>query len=330
MTDPVLILRGLSVLLERKPKVAPVKLVDRFELTVVPGERWAIVGESGSGKSITARAIMGLVDPPLTRTAERIEIAGADLTEASARTWREVRGRQIAMILQDPMTALSPVFTIGNQMDETIRRGTSGAGAPPDRALELLRQVGIPEPARRLRTYPHELSGGMRQRVAIALALACASKVLIADEPTTALDVTVQAQILQLLAGLSDRSGTAVIMITHDIGILPGFAHKVAVMYAGRVMEAGPVAAVLGAPQHPYTRALLQARPGLAPGAPRRRLPVIGGAPPDLLAPRRGCPFAPRCALATPLCRETAPETVISGESRVACHAASAVSAAPG
>ena len=319
---PVLLVQGLSTCVTRKPPASNLTLVDRFDLTAMAGERWAIVGESGSGKSITAKSIMGLVDPPLAFTADRIEIAGLDLAGATRGDWRGVRGTRIAMILQDPLTALSPVYTIGNQIVETIRRKLPSHSAAQARALELLRQVGIPEPERRLLTYPHELSGGMRQRVAIALALACAPQVLIADEPTTALDVTVQAQILRLLVDLSGASGTAVIMITHDIGILPGFAHKVAVMYGGRVMEAGPVAEVLGAPQHPYTRALLRARPGRAPSEARRRLPVIAGTPPDLLRQRRGCPFAPRCELALPLCTEVEPPMIAKGATRVACHLA--------
>ncbi len=319
---PVLVVQGLSTLLTMDRSLPPVPLVDRFDLTVKPGERWAIVGESGSGKSITARSIMGLIDPPLSFSADRIEVDGVDLTHAGRDAWREVRGTRIAMILQDPLTALSPVFTIGNQLVETIRRGAVTALDARIRALELMRDVGLSEPERRMAAYPHQLSGGMRQRVAIALALASRPRVLIADEPTTALDVTVQAQILRLLVGLSQDLRTAIIMITHDIGILPGFADRIAVMYAGRVMEAGPVSDVLRAPQHPYTRALLRARPGREPAAPRRRLPIIGGAPPDLLQPRRGCPFAARCTLALPVCSDVEPLTVAVGQIRVACHLA--------
>jgi oligopeptide/dipeptide ABC transporter ATP-binding protein len=316
----VLVIRGLQTALTR-PGGAPLPLVDGIDLTVRAGERWAIVGESGSGKSITARTIMGLVDPPLGWTAERMEIGGIDLARASRAEWRAIRGHRIAMVQQDPLTALSPVFTVGNQLVETIRRKHVASGPARARAADLLRAVGIPDPERRLDAYPHEMSGGMRQRVAIALALACAPQVLIADEPTTALDVTVQAQILKLMAALSDELGTAVVMVTHDIGILPGFAHHVAVMYGGRLMEVGPVAEVLAAPEHPYTRALLAARPGRAPTAARRRLPVIAGTPPDLLASRAGCPFAPRCVVVLPVCTEIRPAMVAAGSRRVACHA---------
>jgi peptide/nickel transport system ATP-binding protein len=316
----VLVVTGLRTALAR-PGAAPVPLVDGIDLTVRAGERWAIVGESGSGKSIAARSVMGLVDPPLRWSAERIEIGGTNLSGAGRAEWRAIRGHRIAMIQQDPLTALSPVFTVGNQLIETIRRNEAAPRAARRRAADLLRAVGIPDPERRLDSYPHEMSGGMRQRVAIALALACAPQVLIADEPTTALDVTVQAQILKLMAGLSDELGTAIVMVTHDIGILPGFAHQVAVMYGGQLMEVGPVAEVLAAPEHPYTRALLAARPGRAPAAARRRLPVVPGTPPDLLSARAGCPFAPRCAAVLPPCTEVRPAMVEAGLRRVACHA---------
>jgi peptide/nickel transport system ATP-binding protein len=298
----------------------PLPLVEGFDLAVEAGERWAIVGESGSGKSLAARSMMGLIDPPLTSAAERIAIDGQDLTRASRADWRAVRGRRIAIVLQDPLTALSPVFTVGNQLAETVRRTGLSRAAARARSLELLIAVGIPDPARRQSAYPHEMSGGMRQRVAIALALAAEPRVLLADEPTTALDVTVQAQILRLMVGLSAASGTAIVMITHDIGLLPGFAHKVAVMYGGRLMETGPVAQLLAAPLHPYTRALLRAQPGRHPEAPRRRLPAIAGAPPEL-GRRRGCPFAPRCELAQPVCAEVEPPRTRFGDRRVACHA---------
>ena len=319
--DPVLFIKGLSTSLILDRPGASVPLVEGFDLSVAPGERWAIVGESGSGKSITARSIMGLIDPPLTWTAERIEIAGIDLSRATRAEWRAIRGQRIAMILQDPLTALSPVFTIGNQLIETVRLKRSSAAASREWALDLLRQVGIPDPISRQNAYPHEISGGMRQRVAIALALACEPQVLIADEPTTALDVTVQAQILKLLVALSERSRTAIIMITHDIGILPDFANQVAVMYAGRLVEVGPVAQVLSTPLHPYTRALLRAQPGRHPSMARRRLPVIGGTPPDLFRSRRGCPFAPRCDVALPHCTGTEPAMTQIRQRRVACHA---------
>lgn len=317
---PVLIVEGLTTWLTLDRAGTRVPLVEHFDLSVNAGERWAIVGESGSGKSISARSIMSLVDPPLLTKAGRIEVDGLDLSTATRAAWRTVRGQRIAMILQDPLTALSPVFTVGNQLIETIRRRPVEVGVARERSLDLLRQVGIPDPALRMKAYPHELSGGMRQRIAIALALACEPRVLIADEPTTALDVTVQAQILDLLVNLSERSGTAVIIITHDIGILPDFAHKVAVMYGGRLMEAGTVAQVLNAPRHPYTQALLRARPGRSSTEGRRRLPIIGGAPPDLMRKQQGCPFAPRCDVALPHCGQIRPETTLIDGRRVACH----------
>jgi len=317
---PILVVEGLRTFLTPDRGGVTIPLVGRFDLSVDPGERWAIVGESGSGKSIAARSIMCLVDPPLSSTADRIEIGGLDLTDASRAAWRNVRGQRIAMILQDPLTALSPVFTVGNQLVETIRRRPVSVHDARDRSLDLLRQVGIPDPALRLNAYPHELSGGMRQRIAIALALACEPQVLIADEPTTALDVTVQAQILELLVTLSEKTGTAVVMITHDIGILPEFAHKVAVMYGGRLVETGTVSQVLNTPLHPYTQALLRARPGRSSSAERRRLPVIGGAPPDLFRMQRGCPFAPRCEAALSTCSEIKPERAMIDGRRVACH----------
>ncbi len=327
---PVLIVEGLSTRLTLNRGGGTIPLVEHFDLLVNPGERWAIVGESGSGKSIAARSIMCLVDPPLIFTADRIEIDGLDLSSASRTAWRNVRGQRIAMILQDPLTALSPVFTVGNQLVETIRRRPFSMHEARDRSLDLLRQVGIPDPAMRMNAYPHELSGGMRQRVAIALALACEPQVLIADEPTTALDVTVQAQILDLLVTLSEKSGTAVVIITHDIGILPEFAHKVAVMYGGRLMETGTVSQVLNAPQHPYTQALLRARPGRSLSEGRRRLPVIGGAPPDLFRRQRGCPFAPRCEVAISHCGTIRPETTVIEGRRVACHLVTSSIGTPG
>lgn len=318
----VLVVKGLSTALTLADGKTSYPLVDGVDLTVKAGERWAIVGESGSGKSVTARSIMGLLDPPLSWKAQEFEIGGQDMTSADRAEWRAARGTKVALVQQDPLTALSPVYSVGNQLAETLRRKGPTAHAARQQALDLLRLVGIPDPELRQHAFPHEMSGGMRQRVAIALALACAPKVLIADEPTTALDVTVQAQILNLLVSLSDDLGMAVIMITHDIGILHDFAHQVAVMYGGRLMEVGPASEVLSDPAHPYTRALLKAQPGRAPDAPRRRLPMIAGTPPSLAGQQRGCPFAPRCDVALPHCSTLRPEKQSSGSRHVACHLA--------
>jgi oligopeptide/dipeptide ABC transporter ATP-binding protein len=320
--EEVLVVKGLSTRLALTDGKVGIPLVEGVDLTVKAGERWAIVGESGSGKSVTARAIMGLLDPPLDWKAERIEIGGQDMTTASRADWRGIRGTRVALVQQDPLNALSPVYTVGNQLAETLRRKGLAASQARLQVLSLLRQVGIPDPELRQHTFPHEMSGGMRQRVAIALALACTPQLLLADEPTTALDVTVQAQILNLLVSLSNELGMAIVMITHDIGILLGFAHQVAVMYGGRLMEVGPVSEVLAKPAHPYTRALLRAQPGRAPDAERRRLPMIAGTPPSLSGQQRGCPFAARCDVALPHCASLRPEMRVSGPRRVACHLA--------
>ncbi|TQF76931.1 ABC transporter ATP-binding protein, partial [Elioraea sp. Yellowstone] len=259
------------------------------------GEVIGVVGESGCGKSLTALSVMGLVpDPPGRITAGRIRFRGQDLLALGDAAMARLRGREIAMIFQEPMSALNPVFTVGEQVAEVLRVHEGlGRAAARERAALLLARVGVPDPGRRLAQYPHELSGGLRQRVMIAAALACRPKLLIADEPTTALDVTIQAQILALLADLQREFGMATMLITHDLGVVAQVVTRVVVMYAGKVVEEGPVEAVFERPSHPYTAALMRSIPALAEG--RTRLPAIPGSvpAPGLWPP--GCRFAPRC-----------------------------------
>jgi len=257
------------------------------------GETLSIVGESGSGKSVTALSIMRLVQPP-GRTAEgRIIFRGRDLRTLDERAMQKVRGAEIALIFQEPMTALNPVFTIGNQIEETLLvHGRATRGTARAKAVELLDLVSIPEPQKRVRDYPHQLSGGLRQRALIAMSLACDPALVIADEPTTALDVTIQAQILDLLRALQQRMGLALLLITHDLGVVAEMADRVAVMYAGRIVEEAPAAALFADPKHPYTRGLMASIPGDAPGT---RLRAIQGTVPPLGQLPKGCSFSPRC-----------------------------------
>jgi peptide/nickel transport system ATP-binding protein len=285
-----------------------VRAVDRVSFAVGAGETLAIVGESGCGKSITALSVMGLVpSPPGRIVGGSVRLRGRDLLRLDAEAMRRVRGNEISMIFQEPMTSLNPVLTIGDQIAEalTLHQDLSRAAAR-DRAVEMLRLVRIPEPERRAREYPHQLSGGMRQRAIIAMALSCDPKVLIADEPTTALDVTIQAQILELVLELQERLGTAVVLITHDLGVVAETARRVVVLYAGRMVEEAEVTALFDGPLHPYTRGLLGSIPRLdeAEGA---RLQEIPGMVPALDALPEGCAFAPRCAMATERCRAEAP-----------------------
>jgi oligopeptide/dipeptide ABC transporter ATP-binding protein len=319
--QPGLEVRGLRVSLH-VPGERSVDLIDGVDLSLAPGRRLALVGESGSGKSLTATALMGLVDPPLRFSADAMRLDDVDLLALSPRQWRRVRGSKIAMVQQDPLTALSPVFAAGTQIAEACRaRGVTGKAAW-DSAVERMREVGIPDPASRAHDYPHQLSGGLRQRVAIAMALASEPTLIIADEPTTALDVTVQAQIMELLTRLSEERGMSIVFITHDLGIVPGFAHELAVMYAGRIVETGRAGTVLTRPRHPYTAALIASQPGLDPARPKRRLSTIAGSPPLPRARPTGCAFAPRCPLALELCREVAPPLRLVDERMVACHRA--------
>jgi oligopeptide/dipeptide ABC transporter ATP-binding protein len=283
------------------------RAVDGVSFALEAGRTLGIVGESGCGKSVTALSIMGLVPQPPGRIAGgEIRFEGVDLLGLSPDAMRELRGDRIAMIFQEPMTSLNPVFTIGDQIAEGILRHRAMSGsAAKARALEMLRRVRIPSPERRYDDYPHRLSGGMRQRVMIAMALACGPKLLIADEPTTALDVTIQAQILDLMRTLRDETGTAIILITHDLGVIAELADDVAVMYAGRIVEHAPVGKLFAEPQHPYTIGLLGSIPTLH--VEQDRLAAIEGQVPNPLNPVRGCAFHPRCPFADDRCRVTVP-----------------------
>jgi peptide/nickel transport system ATP-binding protein len=289
-----------------------VRAVDGVSFSVAPGETLAVVGESGCGKSVTSLSVLRLIASPPGRIVEgSIRFQGQDLLELSERRMRDIRGNEISMIFQEPMTSLNPVLRIGSQITETLtlHRGLSKEAAVA-RAIEVLRLVGIPEPASRLDQYPHEFSGGMRQRVMIAMALACDPKLLIADEPTTALDVTVQAQILDLMRQLKARTGTAIILITHSLGVVAEMAQRVVVMYGGRKVEEAPVAALFARPRHPYTRALLGCVPRLRSslsGNGKARLAEIEGVVPSLKEAIPGCIFAPRCAHASQQCRQSYP-----------------------
>jgi oligopeptide/dipeptide ABC transporter ATP-binding protein len=284
---------------------------------VAAGERVGIVGESGSGKSVTAQAVMRLL-PASAEVGGEVRFAGTDVLTFDAAQLADWRGAEIAMVFQDPMSSLNPLLRIGTQVTEGLRRhrGLSRPAAR-DEAARLLRTVGIADAERRLRDYPHAFSGGMRQRVCIAIAAACAPKLIIADEPTTALDVTVQAQVLDLLDELTERHGTATVLISHDLGVVSSFCDRILIMYAGRVVEAGPADDVIARPSHPYTRALLDSIPRLH-GALPRRLPAIPGAPPFGEVPAGRCSFADRCPRVQDLCREVDPP--LSGRRLTACH----------
>ncbi|KUJ64264.1 peptide ABC transporter ATP-binding protein [Streptomyces albus subsp. albus] len=273
-----------------------VKAVDGLSFDLMRGRTLGIVGESGSGKSVTSLAVLGLHDPRHTTVRGRIRLAGQELTGASERTLEKLRGNTLAMIFQDSLTALSPYYTVGRQIAEPYRKHTgAGRREARQRAIEMLAKVGIPNPGRRVDDYPHQFSGGMRQRVMIAMSLVCNPDLLIADEPTTALDVTVQAQILDLLGELQQEYGSAIILITHDLGVVANTADELLVMYAGRAVERGTVREVLRSPRHPYTWGLLDSMPRLSAPVDEPLRP-IPGAPPSLLATPPGCPFHPRCA----------------------------------
>ncbi|REJ83825.1 MAG: ABC transporter ATP-binding protein [Acidobacteria bacterium] len=320
--EPLLVVRDLSVVFPSRRTVArngagggsgsgsdhgAVWAVDRLSLEIRRGETLALVGESGSGKSMTALSLLRLVPEPGRIASGEVRLAGEDLLRLPEAAMRRVRGDRIAMVFQEPMTSLNPVLSIGRQVAEAIRvhRRVSWRAALA-RAGELLEQVAIPDARDRLDAYPHEFSGGMRQRVMIAMALACEPELILADEPTTALDVTVQAQILELLKRLTRERGTALMLITHDLGVVARYADRVAVMYAGKLMEQGDARAVYARPRHPYTLGLMASVPRLD-DPPGRRLVPIPGQPPDLSELPPGCRFAPRCAFVHGRCREERP-----------------------
>jgi peptide/nickel transport system ATP-binding protein len=305
-----------------------VHAVDGVDLAIDRGETLGVVGESGCGKSVTALTVMKLLAmPPARIVAGEIRWRGRDLVPLAPAAMRAIRSREIAMVFQEPMTSLNPVYTVGEQIAEVLRlhQGLSRRAAMA-RAAEMLRLVHIPHPERRARDYPHHFSGGMRQRVMIAMALACEPQLLIADEPTTALDVTIQAQILELLAELKAKMGMAVMLITHAMGVIAETAQRVAVMYAGKVVEEAPVGELFRAPRHPYTRGLIRSIPRIDLAAQKRqRLEAIPGVVPSLLEPAPGCRFAPRCAHAREECRATPALREIGTGHKVACVRAEAL-----
>jgi len=308
MSGPLLSLEGLTVALSDG-----VPLVRGLDLAIARGEVLAVVGESGCGKSMTALAVMGLLPDGIRIAGGALRFDGTDLGGLSRKRLRDLRGRRIAMIFQEPMTSLNPVLSIGEQVAEVVLgHERVSRRAAWDRAREMLERVRLPNAAGRLHAYPHQLSGGQRQRVMIAAALACGPELIIADEPTTALDVTIQAEILHLLDELRRERGLALMLITHDLGVVATMADRVAVMYAGRKIEEGPVAAVLSAPLNPYTRLLMAARPDPARGR-ATRLVEIPGAVPSPRAMPPGCAFAPRCPEARAACRAAVPAWVVPG-----------------
>ena len=307
MTEPLLDLRGLTIDFATDDGV--VRAVDGLDLALGRGRTLGLVGESGCGKSVTSLAIMGLLPTENATVGGEIVFEGRDLLAIAPHLMRDLRGARLAMIFQEPMTSLNPAYTIGDQIVEAIQRHQGlDAAAARARAIDMLKLVRIPSPDKRVDDYPHKLSGGMRQRAMIAMALACGPQLLIADEPTTALDVTIQAQILDLMRGLRRDTGTAIVLITHDLGVVAEMADDVAVMYAGQIVERAPVRDLFARPEHPYTVGLLGSIPRL--DEKRDRLPSIEGRVPDMSRPPPGCRFAARCPFVEPECRTTAPTLV--------------------
>ncbi|MDB5856365.1 MAG: Oligopeptide/dipeptide transporter, ATP-binding protein-like [Ramlibacter sp.] len=328
MNTPVLEVQGLVTTLGHKGQ-GP-SILEDVSLQVAAGEVLGVVGESGSGKSMLALAIMGLLPSGVRIGAGSIRLRGSELTTGSASAWRAHRGREMAMVFQEPMSSLNPVMRIGAQIEETLRRRLGMRGdAATRRALDLMERVEIPSARSRLAAYPHEMSGGMRQRVMIAMALACGPQLLIADEPTTALDVTIQAQILDLLRAIQRDTGMALMLITHDLGVIAEVADRVLVLYAGRVAETAPVRELFDAPAHPYTRALLRSVPRMSSRV--GRLVTIDGSVPGVGAMPPGCRFAPRCGLRTDACEAAPPASAMLGpDHSVAClHVEAAGAPAP-
>ncbi|HEY5634863.1 MAG TPA: ABC transporter ATP-binding protein [Burkholderiaceae bacterium] len=320
---PLLEVRDLRV--EFPTRRGVLTAIDGVSFEIAPGEVLGVVGESGAGKSITGAAIIGLLEPPGRIAGGEVKLNGLRIDTLPPEEMRKIRGREIGAIFQDPLTSLNPLYTVGRQLIETIQAHLNMSEAKARaRAVELLEATGIPAAAARIDHYPHQFSGGMRQRVVIALALAAEPKLIIADEPTTALDVSIQAQIIELLKSLCREKRTAVMLVTHDMGVIAETADRVAVMYAGRIAEIGPVADVIHRPQHPYTVGLMGSIPSVAHD--RHRLEQIDGAMPRLNAIPRGCAFNPRCPRALAVCHERRPEPMPAGASMAACwlHDASA------
>ena len=318
MAKPILDIQGLKTHFFTYNGV--VRAVDGIDLTVNRNEVVGIVGETGCGKSVTVRSTMGLVPEPGQIVAGQVLLDGENLLEKSDAELRRIRGSRMSMIFQNPLSSLNPVFTIGSQVGHVISiHEAKNKKEALARAIEVFELVRLPDPDRLLRRYPHELSGGMLQRVMIAMALSCRPEVLMADEPTTALDVTIQAQILSLMLKLKEETGTSIIMITHDLGVVAETCDRVAVMYAGLVVERGPVLSIFYAPLHPYTEGLLSSLPGQQQTGDELR--TIEGLVPDLIHPPAGCRFHPRCPIAQEICKREVPELVEKGDGRaVACH----------
>ncbi len=316
MAGPLLEVRNLRI--EFPTRRGTLVAVDDISFEIAPGEVLGVVGESGAGKSLTGAAIIGLLEPPGRIAAGEIKLDGLRIDTLPYDDMRKIRGREIGAIFQDPLTSLNPLYTIGQQIVETITTHLNvSSGKARERAVDMLTATGIPAAERRIDHYPHQFSGGMRQRVVIALALAAQPKLLIADEPTTALDVSIQAQIITLLKRLCSDHGTAVMLITHDMGVIAETADRVAVMYAGRIAEVGPVADVIHRPQHPYTVGLMGSIPSMAADA--ERLAQIDGAMPRLTAIPTGCAFHPRCVRAFGRCSRERPDLLPAGTSLAAC-----------
>ena len=329
MPDSLLEIRGLKTHFATDDGM--VRAVDGVDLTIARGETLGVVGESGCGKTVTAMSVLKLIAMPPGRIVEgRILWRGRDLVPLPPEKMNRIRGKEIAIVFQEPMTSLNPVYTVGEQIAEVVRLHENvGRRAALDKTVEMLRLVHIPNPERRLHDYPHQFSGGMRQRVMIAMALSCNPQLLIADEPTTALDVTIQAQILELLQEMKSRFGMAIMLITHAMGVVAETAQRVVVMYAGKVIEEAPVEKLFGRPSHPYTKGLIRSIPRIDKAATRKtRLEAIAGVVPSLLDPPPGCRFAPRCPYAIASCREAVPPLrEIEPGHRVACVRAEEVMA---